>query len=128
MNYSKQRELILQAVAGTKSHPTAEAVYNELKAEHPRLSLATVYRNLSQLCDAGRIRRLHLPDSPDRFDGDLSSHGHFFCRQCGALVDMDGLSFEWAPLLPGEFPHRVDDCELICYGVCEGCLAERPVN
>ena len=64
MNYSRQREMILEAVARTKEHPTAETVYQSLKVQHPRLSLATVYRNLNQLCEAGTLKRLRLTDSP----------------------------------------------------------------
>ena len=47
--YSRQRELIYEAVKGSKEHPTAEMVFQWLKPENPGLSLGTVYRNLSLL-------------------------------------------------------------------------------
>ena len=37
IRYSKQREAIRMYLLSTKSHPTAEAVYNNIKNEHPRL-------------------------------------------------------------------------------------------
>ena len=46
--FSHQRERIYQAVLESRDHPTAEMVYQQLKPELPRLSLGTVYRNLSR--------------------------------------------------------------------------------
>ncbi|MFR8974792.1 MAG: transcriptional repressor, partial [Eubacteriales bacterium] len=44
MNFSKQRESILNYLRNTKEHPTAERIYADLKPSLPNLSLATVYR------------------------------------------------------------------------------------
>ena len=46
LRYSRKRELVLDAVRSSCVHPTAEMVYQSLKADHPDLSLGTVYRNL----------------------------------------------------------------------------------
>ena len=43
--YSKKREAILTALRQTDAHPSAEWLYQTLKATHPDLSLGTVYRN-----------------------------------------------------------------------------------
>ena len=55
----------------SSAHPTAEDVYASLKQENPRLSLGTVYRNLSQLAERGEINRLKMPNGGDRFDGKM---------------------------------------------------------
>ena len=39
IRYSKQREAIRMYLLSTKSHPTAEAVYNNIKNEHPRTAI-----------------------------------------------------------------------------------------
>ena len=62
MRYSYQRQRILEAVQSSTDHPTAVMVYDALKASLPKLSLGTVYRNLNQLADLGRIRKIPLPD------------------------------------------------------------------
>ena len=49
MKYSRQRELILEAVREDDVHPTADFIYQRLKKDHPNLSLGTVYRNLNLL-------------------------------------------------------------------------------
>ena len=44
---SKKRHVILEALAATTAHPTAQELYQQLKPDYPDLSLGTVYRNLS---------------------------------------------------------------------------------
>ena len=51
--YSRQRELIYEALRQTEQHPTAEMIYQWLKPANPSLSLGTVYRNLNLLASAG---------------------------------------------------------------------------
>lgn len=40
----KKREAILNCLRSTTSHPTAEWVHAQLKAEYPDISLGTVYQ------------------------------------------------------------------------------------
>jgi len=88
MRKSLQREAILKAVKRSKSHPTADQIYEEVKKEIPGISLGTVYRNLRQLSEAGYITRLEVAGSPDRFDGTSDNHYHFRCEKCGRIFDI----------------------------------------
>ena len=88
MKYSRQRELIYQKVCERPLHLTAEAVYNALKEENPKLSLGTVYRNLNALCENGMLTRVEVPKGPERFDGNLHPHDHLICECCGKVVDI----------------------------------------
>ena len=54
--YSRQRELIFEALKASHEHPTAEMMYQWLKPENPNLSLGTVYRNLNLAGRRGRHR------------------------------------------------------------------------
>ena len=58
MNYSKQRETILKVLRSTRSHPSVNWIYENVKKEIPDVGLATVYRNLRQLEAAGEIMRI----------------------------------------------------------------------
>ncbi len=88
VKYSRQRELIYQAVVENKIHPTAEFVYNYLKKDNPQLSLGTVYRNLQQLSENGDLNRVSIPNQPDRFDSITQPHYHAVCSKCGHLEDI----------------------------------------
>ena len=54
---TEQRRLIYKALAESHDHPTAEAVFLEIRPKAPRLSLATVYRNLRLFAAAGLVTR-----------------------------------------------------------------------
>ena len=56
---SIKRDAMLALLRATGEHPSAEQVYRALKPDYPGLSLATVYRNLAQLCEQGH--RLSQP-------------------------------------------------------------------
>lgn len=122
MNYSKQRELVREALASQTSHPTAEELYHRLKTDYPRLSLATVYRNLNQLCEERFAQKLHLPGAPDRFDAITVPHYHLYCRNCGGLYDLSEETDGWRSLLKEEVSHRVEGCQILFFGICDGCL------
>lgn len=87
--YSKQREVILEVLKGTTSHPTAEGVYEEAKKRLPRLSLGTVYRNLKFLAERGNIQELGMDAGYSRYDANIQDHSHFLCQSCGRVLDVD---------------------------------------
>lgn len=119
--YSKQRELIYQCLMQTHEHPTAEMLYNWLKPENPSLSLGTVYRNLNLLADEGVITRMPFP--VERYDANTQPHPHFRCRKCGAVYDLEGVTYdreldERVGVLSG---HQVERHEMVFSGVCTHC-------
>ncbi|MGM9631459.1 Fur family transcriptional regulator, partial [Butyricicoccus sp.] len=84
-----QRSFVLEAVNKLHCHATADEIYNEVARQHPTISRATVYRNLKLLSEMGKIRRLEIPGSPDRFDHISSNHCHVKCEVCGRVFDVD---------------------------------------
>ena len=86
IRYSQQREDIYNYMLSTKEHPSAEMVYEALKAEHPHLSLGTVYRNLHQMAQEGRLTELR--GAIARFDAEIRPHTHARCERCGAVADV----------------------------------------
>ncbi len=123
---SKQRTAILQVLKGTTSHPTADWVYQEVSRTIPNISLGTVYRNLSQLAEAGTIQRMEIGDGIDHFDYNTEPHDHFYCRECRYLYDFPlpydkGIDKQAAETGCG----MIEQHSLIYRGVCKGCLATK---
>ena len=54
LRLTRPRRLILDVVRATDVHPTAVFVYQRVRRRLPRVSLATVYRNLRMLAAAVR--------------------------------------------------------------------------
>ena len=122
MRYSYQRQRILEAVQSSTDHPTAVMVYDALKASLPKLSLGTVYRNLNQLADLGRIRKIPLPDGSCRFDGTLHPHSHIVCDICGAVTDVVLPNLpELADSVAAQTGYRLDSYQVIMHGLCQAC-------
>lgn len=86
---SKQRQAIVKVLKGTSSHPSAEWIYEQVKKEMPKIGLATVYRNLRLMKEAGEVCEMHTSDDTARFDGNTSMHYHFYCDGCGKILDLD---------------------------------------
>jgi Fur family transcriptional regulator, peroxide stress response regulator len=89
---SRQRDLILMILRSTRNHPTADWIYEYARKEMPKISLGTVYRNLSVLKGEGRIQELSLQGGVSRFDGDMRDHYHVRCSACGRVEDVPHVS------------------------------------
>lgn len=83
MRNSATRNSIYEYLCGTKAHPSAEMIYLDLRVKNPNLSFGTVYRNLKQLEETGRIIRVCTVNNRERYDVDCSEHLHFACAKCG---------------------------------------------
>ncbi|MEZ4357711.1 MAG: transcriptional repressor [Eubacteriales bacterium] len=123
MIYSKQREIIYNAMKDNRSHPTADELYNQLKPKNPQLSIGTVYRNLNLLVEKGLIDRIKVPNGPDRFDRKDSPHYHMICKVCGKAFDIPKSYIEINKnALNKDDIALVEELNVICYGKCRDCI------
>ena len=105
-------------------HPTAETIYENLRKEYPKISLGTVYRNLSLLTDIGEIQTISTGVGPDRSDGNVNPHYRFICKRCGCVMDLRMQGLEHINLLAQhEFSGTIEGHTVFFYGSCEACRA-----
>lgn len=86
--FSKKREAIYSCLCSTDSHPTADWIHQQLLPSYPDLSLATVYRNLAQMKEAGVIQSVGVVSGQERFDAVVEPHTHFVCASCHRVQDL----------------------------------------
>jgi Fur family peroxide stress response transcriptional regulator len=120
---SRQRDAIKARLTGRDDHPTAETLYNELKEDLPSLSLATVYRNLHQLESWGEISTINLGGAT-RYDYDTRPHSHFYCTECGRLMDLDDDNERIVRMGQERFPGRIMGCASNYFGLCPDCMKD----
>lgn len=84
-----QKDLVLKTIFELKQHLTADEIYEYIRQEYPTIGKGTVYRNLGILTEEGSIRRVEVPNGPDRFDFTLTEHYHVGCIKCGKVFDAD---------------------------------------
>lgn len=126
MKYSRQREAILEFLMSRNDHPTAETVYDNVKLLYPRISLGTVYRNLSLLVECGKAAKLTGRDGMDHFDGNTSPHYHFVCSKCQRIMDIDFPQMDFINEAANRtFPGRIEGHTAFFYGICPDCDMEK---
>ena len=85
---SAQRRAVAEFVLDTTAHPSADRVFEEVAARHPRISRATVYNTLNLLVRKGLLRQLVLAEGKVVFDPNVAPHHHFVDEATGAIHDV----------------------------------------
>jgi len=90
MLYSHQREQILDVFLAIEKHPTIGDLYELVKKKNPKVGLATVYRAMSVICDAGLAREVDFGDDLRRFEHKYrhQHHDHLVCLKCGRIIEV----------------------------------------
>jgi Fe2+ or Zn2+ uptake regulation protein len=126
-----QRRTVLDVINQSEGPLTAEAVYQKAKEINPKISLATVYRTLTVLRQAGLIEQHFLPGGHERSHFEpvgVAQHFHFLCTQCGKIIEFEGKEGTLGVLQDlaihedAAQPVRVCAC---VEGYCKSCVQER---
>jgi Fur family ferric uptake transcriptional regulator len=124
---TQQRRVLLEELRKLKAHPTAAELHTIARRRVPKLSLATVYRNLELLARMGIIRKIKPGGSQARFDGDPDRHYHARCIQCGRVDDVRGLAGDQVkPDLSGLGDYEVLYYHVEFVGLCPRCTPGHP--
>ncbi len=119
-----QRELIYSLLAEEPSHPTVEAVHEDVVAVLPTVSLRTVYQALHDLEAMGEIGLVRVGSGPLRVDTRPDRHSHLLCTRCGGLHDVDlDLSGLELPI-EQQRGFAVEGAEVIFSGCCPACAGD----
>ena len=123
MNYrhTLQKDFILRE-AEQLNHPTAEEVYNAVAEKYPSISKATVYRNLNQMAENGKLLKVRMMDGADCFDTRVVKHYHIRCKECGKVYDVDMPYLEnLEKNVPDKHGFDFQGHEIVFIGVCPDC-------
>jgi Fur family peroxide stress response transcriptional regulator len=94
LKITPQRCAIYKALAGAKTHPTADEMYAVVKKDFPNISYDTVNRTLLTFAEIGVVDVVPTKGGPRRFDPDRNIHHHFHCIQCGKIFDFHSDEFD----------------------------------
>jgi Fur family peroxide stress response transcriptional regulator len=118
---TSQRYAILECLLTNPKHPTAEEIFRTINRGDPRASLATVYKALHALAEAGLIRELSFGAAAAQFEANAERHHHFVCDHCGRTEDIPWVEIPRAPLLKSLAGRKVTCCEVVARGLCGKC-------
>lgn len=90
MLQSQQREQILDIFLKTEKHLTIDELYTLVKKKYPKIGLATVYRAIKVICDAGLAREADFADGVKRFEHKYQHqhHHHLICLKCHKIIEI----------------------------------------
>src|SRR5499426_2882605 len=123
---TRQLEQVFAVLQGDHTHPLAQQIYQRVHRKLPRISLATVYRNLHSLVEEGKIHTLLLDEQGARFDPETSRHDHFVCERCGRVVDLflrRARQLDLSSL--AKQGYVVTTHSVTVHGMCQVCAARR---
>lgn len=130
LKITKQRLLVLEVLASCPGrYLTAEEIYEKIKADCPKIGLATVYRTIQLLLELHLIDRINLDDGFVRYEigsiedsGLKHHHHHLICRSCGMIISFQDEFLEKLEMKIAETTgFRVVDHEVKLYGYCQKC-------
>jgi len=120
-----QRQIILKAfLNNSERHLSAEDIYNIIRAEHPEIGLATVYRTLELFAELDILRKLNFGDGRSRFEFLDSSnhHHHLVCLKCGYVIEFEeDIMGEVEKTVADQSGFKITDHRVKFYGLCKKC-------
>jgi Fe2+ or Zn2+ uptake regulation protein len=123
LKITPQRLRIFEVLHDSDQHPTAESVYEQVRAEMPTISLRTVYQTLNDLAAMGELNQLDLGTGSSRFDPNLEPHHHLVCEACGEVHDVHA-DFSGVHVPDGrDHGFDVSVTEIVFRGLCPDCQA-----
>jgi Fur family transcriptional regulator, peroxide stress response regulator len=118
-----QRLAILRILSKSAGHPSAEQIYEQIRAYYPTTSLATIYKTINLLKNMGEVFELTFAGGGSHYDGNKPyPHPHVICTKCGQILDpefgtMIGISQEIARQTGYKITHQ----QLNFFGLCPKC-------
>lgn len=123
---TRQRAAVAELLADTEDFRSAQQLHEMLRDQGHSVGLATVYRTMQALAEAGEVDVLRNPDGESLYRRceQAEHHHHLVCRVCGRTAEIDAALVEqWADNV-GKAHDFVDiehTAEL--FGVCSPCAA-----
>ena len=120
-----QRDIIINEFLRVKGHLSVDELHTRLKLSHSSIGLATVYRTLKILSDAGLAHERRFQDGYTRYEytgpGDVH-HDHIVCVSCGLVEEFENREIEELQKKEADRHHfKMLDHKFEIYGICKEC-------
>jgi Fur family ferric uptake transcriptional regulator len=127
------REAILEVLAKSEKHLSAEDIYMKIHPRHPNIGLTTIYRTLDVLSSLGMVYKLDFGDGRARYElaeGPKAAHHHhhLVCTGCNRVIDYTDFVDEEIELLKEtekglskKYDFKITNHLIQFYGLCKEC-------
>lgn len=123
---TRQRTAVIEAMASVEDFRSAQEIHVLLESRRAQVGLATVYRTLQLLSEAGAVDLLRAEDGELTYRRCSSHHHHHLvCRSCGATIEVEGPAVErWTRHVSEEHGFVDVSHTLEIFGTCADCRSK----
>lgn len=120
---TRQRRAVTEALDSFSDFRSAQEIHELLGRRGETVGLATVYRTLQRLAEAGDVDVLRTEDGEAIYRRcSEAHHHHLVCRSCGATVEVEGPAVErWTRAIAAEHGYAEVSHTLEIFGTCARC-------
>lgn len=118
-----QRMAVLKVLAASEGHPSVEQIYEQVNADLPMTSLATMYKTVTLLKEMAEVLELGFSGDSNRYDGKRPyPHPHLICVKCRRIMDLEIHTLSELPQEVGRrTDYRIVSHRLDFFGICPRC-------
>ncbi|PHR63227.1 MAG: transcriptional repressor [Robiginitomaculum sp.] len=118
MRMTEQRRVIARVLSDASDHPDAEVLYRRASRLDPNISLATIYRTVRLLEEAGVIEKHDFGDGRSRFEPVPDDHhDHLIDVNTGEIIEfVDDEIEQLQEKIAKKLGYRLVDHRLELYG------------
>ena len=123
---TRQAQALAVALESLPGFCSAQEIHAELRRKGETVGLATVYRHLQALSEAGSIDSIRDAGGETLYRqcGTSVHHHHLTCRTCGRSVEVEGRAVEqWAEKVAAEAGFTAVDHTVELFGLCPQCAS-----
>jgi len=118
---TRQRDAVVEIISRAEGPLSVPQLLEMANLQGGKVGVATIYRTVKLLLEAGRIQAVTLPDGALRYErAELGHHHHFHCTRCDRVFDLSGCPVR---IEPGDLPKgfSMDSHEVTLTGRCSDC-------
>ncbi|WP_347354478.1 transcriptional repressor [Intrasporangium sp.] len=125
---TRQQQAVADMLGQAGGFASAQAVHTRLREAGEAVGLATVYRTLQALAEAGEVDVLRTDEGEAVYRAcEPGHHHHLVCRSCGRTVEVEGPAVErWTDRVAAEHGFTEVTHTLEIFGTCRTCATARP--
>ncbi|MEY4632401.1 MAG: hypothetical protein RIQ81_2521 [Pseudomonadota bacterium] len=128
LKQTRQRKVVVEEFLRVDRHVDAEDLHNIVRKRDPRVGLATVYRTLNLLKEAGLADQKSFRDGRSVFEVHRPDHhhDHLVCLDCGRVMEFENAQIEKLQAqVATELGFQLTGHRLDLYGKCNRKACER---
>jgi len=120
MRITKAREELLQFILKNEGHWNVQDLAIEARRQLPKIGIATVYRTVNLLVEAGYVSKSEVGHGPARFEvAPTEHHDHLTCLDCGKIFEFENDQIEnLQEKTAKKLGFKLQDHKMELYGHC----------